>query len=465
MKCERFWVVLLAGTLGFASVAHAAERIFVFTDGRKVRGEVSEETPTMIVVKTGGGKMVILRSKLAEVTDSPPKPAPFLEPDEKKKAVAPADEPSAAPRPEPAKAPAPTAGTPAPAAKAGAPLASPAEVQAIRKEALAIAPLAGDAREKALAQLQKTAALATIVALASEPTTEREPLPEHLVALELVERAPFAEVKPLLARAVAAWNPEKGRPGELGTAIVDLGDDEHGTLETALAAKLADCLAAKQSPVPLLRAVERVGSARSLDLAFDGIFTARDVATAAALTDTARLILERSSSIDATLATFARRIPATQLPPIERVSLAVTLFGLSRGAVEFQLEELARAAETAFGATDRAAVDGLLRNVAFALAAINTREAHDGLVRMLENGRSEAGRGNVIQAIETLKVASDDLYDLLVPLVQRIDDPLRSESELKALARALDRVAQTNNGTDTAAWAGYVERLRKSSER
>ena len=149
------------------------EKIFHLKNGRKIQGELIEETKTTYVIRSATGKLFVAKDQVKSV-EAPPVPSkPFLEPDKRRPSEgddAAVSTPSQTTPSSGSSTPSTSRGsTPLPTSSYTGPLASGSEIESARKALLAVPQVtiedqAGTtaAREKACDEIMKTCSLGEI---------------------------------------------------------------------------------------------------------------------------------------------------------------------------------------------------------------------------------------------------------------------------------------------------------------
>lgn len=455
--------------LAFASAALAdgTEKIFRLKNGRKMQGEIIEETTTSYVIRTSGGKTTLPKDLVASVENPPPPPKPFLEP-ENHPAASP-DEPSATAPMTPSgddKTPAPP-----PTAVSESPLASETEIADAKKQ-LADVPASASTedekatREKALKSVREAVSLTRLVAVCAElpaPTETKTP-PERLVAMELVAAAPASDVRPLLAQGLLAADFSKGIPTDLISLIARVGPDDAGVLDNAVLAKVAALVASGSAVDSLEPAMRKVGTGRDLRALYSWLLAHETKATCVpGLGRMASDLVNAADDLEAALRPLVPLLEGKTLPDYAKLTAVFGLLKDSRGDMGPTAISLVNALErqTVPAGSETAWRDTLSRGYR-ALASMGSIDARQTLLQNLRAARAEDRRVMLLEAIARLTHQGDDLVvsGYLDSLVEFMSEGDRSEAELTAAGRALGALTQKSLGSDPSAWRDYLKSLR-----
>ncbi len=453
------------------SSARAEEQlVFKLKNGRKIVGELVEEKPDAYVVSTAHGKTTISKSQVENVAPVAKPGKQFLDPD----APPPAKDDTTRPPPtKPDRPDTPPPVKPAKAAPKGAPVSNPAAIEKARVT-LADANKAisnaheGDrekVRERRVAELLKSVPIDDLVGLIAKFFGVTAATAEETLAYELVIKS-AAAARPVVARAVAAWDTDSGRPVLVLKAIEELKDDEKGVLEAALASKVESLLSIGTGPDAISSALSKLGTRRSLPRLYDFILSADpEVAAAADLAKIAKEILARETDVDAVLAPLVAKIDprARTGPALYRLRHALELVALSKGprSVEQLLDAVEGTLRLALSeSTTNDEARKCHASLVQAAGAIGTDKMRSFLFHVLDGDKPEV-RADTIKAIGKLSApeakpqAARDLVERLV------SDKSWSEDDKKASFATLNALTGASVAATVDAWKRHVDSMPK----
>jgi hypothetical protein len=409
------------------------EKIFHLRNGRKIEGELIDDTPANYIIRLPeGGTTKLAKGMVAKVEDAPP-------------------------REPPPKKPAPEVAPVATRTKPAKPKVVDENVESLRK-ALREVPTDPAERAKAIEAIKSGFPLRSLVAIVAEPETPAAPAPvEQLLAADLVRQSPPADVRPLLVDAVGNVDLEKGQPTQLSSVIRTVGD-EGGVLENALLDEIEAVLPKDLDAQQLFNALDPLLTAPSFPRVFGWIFSV-DKNNRAAVGGFCKTIVLHAQDKDAAVAPLVGMVDAEKLPPLAKLPPILEVLAYSKKTSKL-LVQIVNAVERRRPNKDTTAaeIDAAIRSAYGALGAILDNDARYQLNRGIDALDLDA-RIRVIESIRNMPMDPPKLdKDFLNGIIDRMT-PDKSEQEMSALAGVLQRLTGRNNGTDTNAWKRLVQSL------
>jgi len=445
--------------------AYGEEKDFFLKTGRKIRGELVEETAGAYVVKVGGGTVRLARDSVARV-----------------ESVVPATEGPFAPA-APAPAPDQTKTAQAPQAGGAGPLATP-EAVAAGKKVLRDLSYARESTRPDLKDLEASAAalpLETVMAILADPDGLTRDA--TAIAADRVASASAATIRSLAARAIAGSN--KQPSAELCSAISGAGDDLDGTVERAIDNRIES--GPEAPPPPLLRLLQgKIGTTRSVPALGKSLSVAgADAIDALAMACTA--IITRADDPDHALQPVKALVAAASpRSPGSEALLSLFLF-YKRGA---DIEDLVIGAvnraegDTATSPAEKGHVNDFLARGYHLLLAIRTDAAVDRVFRAARMAQPLEWRITAVRTLGDLASTpaalrhqgegegmgtgvasgtpdSDKKPDpaLLTRIVGLLGDDGRTQDERDSIVAVLQGLTHQTLGDDEQAWKVYIFNL------
>ncbi|MEZ0229440.1 MAG: hypothetical protein ACAI25_12495 [Planctomycetota bacterium] len=412
---EPLFAVLALFLIG--SPALAGEPVIIkLKDGRKVEGEILEKTDGTYVVATAGGKKTLERLQVESVS-----PVPLWKTKaalaDAVKAIADADE---------------------------------SDRDRIRQERMQDA--------------SKALPLEDLVGVIAEDLGRNASTPEQLLAYELAVARPDA-ARPVLLRALKAWEPISGRPVLVLRALEQLEDDAEGRVEDGLGAKLEALIAAAFPVNVLAPTYAKLATKRSwprLQALILGLDPELDVGSS--VTQVAAAVLAREDDPDKALEPLIAKADtrAKTEAALYRLSFVLELGGATKGgrATERFFDDCLRVVTLALSESPESEnAHRLHASLGRAAARVGTDRMRDLLLRILETDRRELKIVTIraFALVKTPEVQRQVMRDL----VDRLSKDEWSWEEQKAFFATLYTLAGTSPGSTVPAWKKYVDSLER----
>jgi hypothetical protein len=345
----------------------------------------------------------------------------------------------------------------------------------MRKALLAVPQVNGDdpagstaARQAAIdAIAKKNGALATLLAIASEPVNAAHPNtpPERQLAAQIAsDKFPSEAVRPLIVQAIGGINLELGVPSDLFGIIYTAGDGPDGAVASALVDKTREVLGKGQSPDALLDPLVKIAKPEThLKDLFKLLLTPDKARAAEVLSQLCIKIVTFQRDREVAVRAIAPLIDASKLPPYDRLGPAIEVLGQSRtreGAdpISRILDVLERADR--LPPEQKAAHAACIRHAYAALVTMWCPESRDRLLRSLDEARTTERRTMILDGFGAVQPGTYPVVvDFAMGLVERMSDRQLSDDEVRAYAKALHVITNKNFGNDPAAWQAYLDTL------
>lgn len=456
----RSYLGTAAGLLLVVSVAHGdAEKVFRLKNGRKIQGEVLEETPTTFVVRSSSGKTTIQKDSIDAVEETTPDKT-FLAPEKPATAEVTSPTPSATTDPPPPSRP--IVGRPSVAS------ATDSELAAAKKSLAAVPAEDGtetgkEARKKAIEDLLKKVSLAGLVAVVAEPETAGQPSSsERLLAFELVKKAPALKIRPLLVAALYVADFNKGHHKMLLDALTAFRPDTDGTVVAALLARLEEL---RLLPIALDDFGPPMAETRAhkhLPLLYSWLLDAKTKPECiSGMVKVCLAVLSTADEPDVLLTDLMTRVLTVE--DLVRLRAAMQIFRDSEGGAAPVILTVIRPIEAQSRRFETVPADmkACLVEAYYTLAWLPDTRGHNHLAETLRSLRSPELRTTVLDAISRIKrTETVPTREFLDRLLSVMDDGL-SESEMAAGYKALGFLTGKRLGNDMSKWKRYVEALTR----